>query len=61
VRIVLATAATWAALTVTALQHALRGRPVTRVDGVTGASLAGTGILASLAAGAIRRRARRAA
>lgn len=60
VRVVLASAATWAALTATALQQALRGRPVTRLDGVTGASLAGTGVLASFAAAAIRRHARRA-
>lgn len=60
VRVVLASAATWAAVTGTALQQALRGRPVTRLDGVTGALLAGTGVLASFAAGAIRRHGRRA-
>lgn len=61
VRVVLASAATWAAITGTALQQALRGRPVTHLDGVTGAWLAGTGVLTSFAAGAIRRHARRAA
>ena len=60
VQVVLTSAATWAAVTGTALQHALRGRPVTRLDGITSTLLAGTGILASLAAGAIRRHGRRA-
>ena len=60
VRVVLASAATWAAITGTALQQALRGHPVTRLDSVTGALLAATGILASFSAGAIRRHARRA-
>lgn len=59
VRIVLASAATWAAITGTALQQALRGRPVTRIDGVTGTLLAETGLLASVAARAIRRHSRR--
>lgn len=60
VRVVLTCAATWAALAGTALQQALRGRPVTRLDGVTGALLAGTGVAASFAAIAIRRHGRRA-
>lgn len=60
VRVVLTCAATWAALAGTALQQAVRGRPVTRLDGVTGALLAGTGVSASFAAVAIRRLGRRA-
>lgn len=59
VRVVLAAAATWAAVTGTALQQALRGRPVTRVDGVTGVLLAGTGVLSSVSARAILRHGRR--
>lgn len=59
VRVVIASAAAWAALTGTALQQALRGLPVTRLDGVTGALLAGTGALVPLSAGAIRRHGRR--
>ncbi|GAB3996252.1 hypothetical protein GCM10028771_26010 [Nocardioides marmoraquaticus] len=59
-RIVSTTAGAWAAITGITLQQALRGQPVTRIDRLTGALLAGTGMIASLAAHAIRRHARRA-
>ena len=59
-RIVLAAAAGWAAVTGTAMQQALRGHPVARVDALTGALLTGTGLLASWSARAILRHGRRA-